>query len=226
MNRSRVVILFMSQWISACFSQQARPTFTLGMTVDEVRQRFGMPTRYYDVAEEHYLNTDAEAQIARKVSGDQMVDDIYDIKTSFNTYHFHTKYFYDQRQPPFGPTKKLVEVEFMMDKPVADVKPLLADFPEAVELCSPQCTIFNEDSVLGKQLFVQPTNPSQEQIKAAGLLAAGSIDKLPTETYVRGFKFKFNTFGEKQLQSGSYGLMIKGKSTGGTLTRSGVWPGK
>ena len=192
--------------------------------MDEQHQRFGAPTRYYDGGTDRYLDTEAEAQIARKVSGDQMVDDIYEIKTSFNTYQFQIRNFYDERQSRFRPTKKLIEVKFEIDKPVEDVKLLLADFPEAVALCSRECTIFSENGFMGRRLIVQPTNPSQEEVTSSGLMAVGWTDEKPKDTWLRGFTFIFDPLSEKQIESGSYGLMIKGRSlTSEPLTRIGTW---
>ena len=223
---SRILIVILTLTSAACFGQQARPAFTLGMTVDELRQKFGVPTRFYDVQLRRYLDSDTEAQVSRKVSGDQMVQDVYEIKTPFNTYEFQTRYFYDESQSRFRPTKKLVEVAFEIDRPVQDVRLLLADFPEAAELCSQECTVFaDEDDILGKGIIVQPTNPSQEHIKAAGLMATGwRENEDPKFAWAMGFKFTFNPLKEKQIESGSYGLMIKGKSRlDGPITRIGVW---
>jgi len=161
-------------YTSACLAQQTRPQFTLGMTMDEVHKQFGMPTGYYDGGTQRYLVTEEEAQIARKVSGDDNVEDVYDIKTAFNTYRFQLRNGYDETQSRFRPTKRLIEMKFELDKPIEDVKALLADFPEAASVCSQECTIFrHEGGHSDSEVIVQPTNPSPEEIRQAGLMARG-----------------------------------------------------
>jgi len=193
-----------------------------------------MPTRYYDGGTQRYLVTEAEAQIARRVSEDYNVEDVYEIKTSFNTYEFQIVNTYDQSQSRFRPIKKFTRVKFQLDKPVEDVKALLADFPEAVALCSQECTMFRESGIF-QGLIVQPTKPSPEELKDAAFMAHGWKDdekprdsRLPkqdweTWEWVKGFKFQFDMSG-KRVESGTFQLMVKGKGEAAEpLTRIGVW---
>jgi hypothetical protein len=199
------------------------------MTVDELHRQFGMPKSYLDYATKRYLATEAEAQIARQVSNGYRVDPVYEFKTSSNAYEFRIATCHDSSQSRLRPTERFVSFEFELDKPVENVKALLADFPEAVSLCSQGCTIFRNDSSmfehdgLGSKVYVQPTSPTPDEIKEAGLVAVCWRDEDPKYTWVKGFEFQFGR-GGKRIESGSFEIHVQGMGLGDErITATGVW---
>jgi hypothetical protein len=156
----------------AALAQQPshRPEFVLGITVDELYKAFGMPSMYYDIEIRKYMVMTVEVDAARELG--HRVSDVYTRKTASNTYEFIAHHEYDDRQSRLHPTKRVTSVRFELDRPVTDVKDLLADLPEAVRLCSKGCTILkfslkHSDFIKDEELFVQPTNPSPEQLSEA-----------------------------------------------------------
>ena len=201
--------------------QQIRPQFTLGMTVDELHSSFGMPTAYYNSSTKQTFTSEKEAQIARQVSGDPIVGDMYEIKTAANTYLFTAVYFGDTRQSRLRPTRRLVWVSFELDKPVEDIRSLLADLPEAVTFCSQECGIYiTDDFEIVPHLFVQHTNSSAEEIREAGLIAVSWGEGAPKEPWVKSFEFNLKG---KRIESGRFEINHKGRYYSKPLTLTGVW---
>jgi hypothetical protein len=138
MKRLFAVIIVASS-LATAFAQ-TRPPFTLGTPIETVHKVFGEPLAYWNESTEHVITDPAEARIARKLGHD--LHDIYQFKTASNAYRFKLRYEPDTTQSRLNPVERLVAVNIEIDKPVDDVKLVLADVPEAASLCSRECTIF------------------------------------------------------------------------------------
>lgn len=223
MRRTCLTVLFGSlQCLSSCLGQQSRPQITFGMTIDELHKQFGMPKSYFDFFTKRYLATEAEAQIARQVSKGYRVDAVYEFKTGLNTYELRMATCLDSSRSRLRPTERFVSFQFELDKPVEDVKALLADIPEAVSLCSQECTIFSNNIKSLPMLFVQHTNPSPEELKEAGSVAVCWSDKQSERAWVKGFQFEFGE-GGRRIVSGYYEVQVKGRYYVQPLSRIGTW---
>jgi hypothetical protein len=163
------IALFLAFTFAGLAAQPSRPRpeFVLGASYDELHQAFGAPTMYWSVEAKRYLATVSEAAAARAIG--HRVIDVYRLKTARNAYEFRPAYQLDASQSRLHPTKRISDVVFELDRPVADVETLLADFPEAATLCARECTIY----VANKGyygVFVQPTNPSAGELQEAASL--------------------------------------------------------
>lgn len=219
MTIRRSLFLFaVLQCLPACLGQPTRPTFTLGMTIEELHKQFGMPRQYYDRRTQRYLATEAAAQLARRLSDDWNVQDVYEFKTRLNTYEFRVEHAYDRRRSRLRPTNRITGVVFELDKPIGEIKTLLADLPEAVALCSQECTIFADDNLMfgGSGFVVQHTNPSPQEIAESGLIAGQwDEDEDRKNVWVKGFELHLKG---KRIESGEFSVSVKEEGT-----PIGVW---
>ena len=121
-------------------------TFKLGITQQEISKRLGTPPRGFG----HYVR-----------------------RTGSNEYALHLSYDLDDSESRLHPVMRLREVEIMIDRP-RSLNALLADIPEAVELCTRGCALLgvvtDPNFNYAPHIIVYPSEPSAEQLKLAALL--------------------------------------------------------
>jgi hypothetical protein len=163
-------VIIVASSLATAFAQ-TRPAFTLGTPIETVHKIFGEPLAYWNESTKHAITDPAEARIARKLGHD--LHDIYQFKTASNAYSFQLRYEPDTTQSRLNPVERLVAVNIEIDKPVDDVKLVLADLPEAASLCSRECTIFKPDVDV---IHVQPAVDLSPAEYAEAALFAHMLD--------------------------------------------------
>jgi hypothetical protein len=156
---------------TAALAQQHRPKFVLGQALEEMHQALGTAGKYWDVEAKRYLRP-TETAAARDLG--HKVLDVYTFETTQNTYEFKPGYESDGRQSRLHPTARINYVGFELDRPVetANVRTLLADFPEATAICARGCEI-HELNGGGRTIWsVQPTSPSAQELQEAALISS------------------------------------------------------
>jgi hypothetical protein len=138
---------------SACLGQQsgasvqaiAPSVFSLGATMEDTYKVFGSPKQWHVWKSGHFLDSSVERDAALQVYGVRAVEDVYPRATSTNLYRIEVSWLPDETISRLRPTMRLRWLKMDVDKP-APATTLLADLPEAIEVCkSGGCDLYGVD---------------------------------------------------------------------------------
>lgn len=148
--------------------QQQAKVFNFGAARSEVTASFGRPDKWLAPIEGKYMNTVEEYSAALSVYNP--IWDVYMRETKSNLYEIQVGYRNDSSVSRLRPTQRLGSLDVLVDKP-APAAQLLADFPEAYDICREGCDLYGIPDLTEKYVLAYPSKPTPEQTKLDHLLA-------------------------------------------------------
>jgi hypothetical protein len=132
-----------------------RSAIKLGMSGSDVRSILGTPQAYRQRSTTRYTPSSSVGVLPPSTE----YYDVYEIKTSMNTYQLTLQYAWDGAESRLHPVPRVIQMDFELDKRVRtdDVGQPLDDIPEVALLCGVECTVAGNGgrtSYLGKNLLI------------------------------------------------------------------------
>jgi hypothetical protein len=166
-------------------------TFQIGALREDVFKVFGAPELFYAPQPGKYLHGPAEYKAA---AGVWAIDDVFMRKTATNAYEVRVQYMLDGRESRLHPQQRVTELVVVVDKP-GPYREMLADFPEAKDVCASGCKLFGD--TMGDEYYIlaYPANPTREQLGTGLLVATGFKPEGPHEGYCMALFLKLEERG-------------------------------
>jgi hypothetical protein len=101
--------------------------------------------------------------------------DVYEIKTSMNTYELWIYYVMDDSESRLHPVPRVIAIHFELDKRVRinDVGKVLDDIPEIALLCGVECTVASGRTLIGEdRLNLHPRTVTSAEMAEAELIGS------------------------------------------------------
>jgi hypothetical protein len=156
--------------LPAAFAQDQSRLFSFGATRADIVATFGRPNKWLAPLAGKYMLTADEYSAGLSVW--DPIWDVYMRETKNNLYEVQVAYVNDTSASRLKPTERLWGLTVLVDKS-APATQLLADFPEATDICKSGCDLYSIPGPSEKYVLAYPSKPTPTQTQLGYGLATG-----------------------------------------------------